>query len=44
MRLLDANILMYASFDAYPQHRKAKAWLDIGGSTNLAKARRLTME
>lgn len=28
MRLLDANILMYASFDAYPQHRKAKAWLD----------------
>lgn len=28
MRLLDANILMYASFDVYPQHPKAKAWLD----------------
>lgn len=28
MRLLDANILLYASFDVYPQHRKAKKWLD----------------
>ncbi len=28
MRLLDANILMYASFDAYPQHARTRAWLD----------------
>ena len=28
MRLVDANILMYASFDAFPQHEKAKKWLD----------------
>lgn len=28
MRLLDANILMYASFDAYPQHRATRTWLD----------------
>ena len=28
MRLLDANILMYASFDVYPQHVRTKAWLD----------------
>jgi toxin-antitoxin system PIN domain toxin len=28
MRLLDANILMYASFDVYPQHVRTKTWLD----------------
>lgn len=28
MRLLDANILMYASFDAFPQHVRTKKWLD----------------
>ena len=28
MRLIDANILMYASFDAFPQHVCAKKWLD----------------
>ncbi len=28
MRLLDANILMYASFDVYPQHRATRLWLD----------------
>ena len=28
MRLLDANILMYASFDVYPQHRVTRLWLD----------------
>ena len=28
MRLVDANILMYASFDAFPQHEKARRWLD----------------
>ena len=28
MRLLDANILMYASFDAFPQHVRKKKWLD----------------
>ena len=28
MRLLDANILMYASFDVFPQHVRTKKWLD----------------
>ena len=28
MRLLDANILMYASFDVYPQHETTRLWLD----------------
>ena len=28
MRLLDANILMYASFDVFPQHARTKKWLD----------------
>ena len=28
MRLVDANILMYASFDAFPQHEEARRWLD----------------
>ena len=28
MRLLDANILMYASFDVYPQHSKTREWLN----------------
>ena len=28
MRLLDANILMYASFDAFPQHVRTRKWLD----------------
>ena len=26
MRLLDANILMYASFDVFPQHARTKKW------------------
>jgi hypothetical protein len=28
MNLLDANILMYATFDVFPQHVKAKKWFD----------------
>ena len=28
MRLLDANILMYASFDVFPQHVRTRKWLD----------------
>lgn len=28
MRLLDVNVLMYATFDAFPQHVAAKRWLD----------------
>lgn len=28
MRLLDVNVLMYATFDAFPQHRKARKWLE----------------
>lgn len=28
MRLLDANLLMYATFDVFPSHKQARAWLD----------------
>lgn len=28
MRLLDANLLMYATFDVFPAHSKARRWLD----------------
>ena len=28
MRLVDANILLYASFDAFRQHERARRWLD----------------
>jgi hypothetical protein len=28
MRLLDANLLMYATFDVFPAHTKAREWLD----------------
>lgn len=28
MRLLDANILLYAAFDSYSRHEKTKKWLD----------------
>ncbi len=28
MRLLDANLLLYSSFDVFPSHRRAKTWLD----------------
>ena len=27
MRLLDVNVLMYATFDMFPQHQKARKWL-----------------
>ena len=30
MRLLDANILMYASFDVFPQHARTKKWRSQG--------------
>lgn len=35
MYLLDANILLYAMRDLFPQHARAKAWLEetLGGST-----------
>ena len=28
MILVDANILLYAAIDAYPQHERAHSWLD----------------
>ena len=28
MRLLDVNLLVYATFSAMPRHREAKRWLD----------------
>ena len=28
MRLLDVNILVYAVIEAFPQHEKARAWLE----------------
>ena len=28
MRLLDANLLLYATFDVFPSHKKAREWLD----------------
>ena len=28
MRLLDANLLVYAAFDVFPSHKKARVWLD----------------
>lgn len=28
MRLIDANLLMYATFDAFPAHKRAHRWLD----------------
>lgn len=28
MRLVDVNVLMYATFDAFPQHVQARKWLE----------------
>lgn len=28
MRLIDATLLLYASFDVFPAHHRARAWLD----------------
>jgi toxin-antitoxin system PIN domain toxin len=28
VRLLDANLLLYATFDVFPAHKKARLWLD----------------
>ena len=28
MRLLDVNVLVYAVIESFPQHKKARAWLD----------------
>jgi toxin-antitoxin system PIN domain toxin len=28
MRLVDANLLLYATFDVYPMHVRARSWLD----------------
>ncbi len=28
MRLVDVNLLLYATFDVYPMHERGRAWLD----------------
>ncbi len=28
MRLVDVNLLLYATFDVYPMHKRARSWLD----------------
>ena len=37
MRLIDANLLLYATFDAFPAHKQAREWLDacLNGETRL---------
>ena len=45
MRLVDANILMYASFDAFPQHEKARKWLVLASAdTDFARFTGLRLE
>ncbi len=37
MRLIDANLLMYATFDVFPAHKPAREWLDdcLNGDTRV---------
>jgi toxin-antitoxin system PIN domain toxin len=37
VRLLDANLLVYAAFDVFPSHKKARVWLDgcLNGDTRV---------